>query len=302
MLNQVSAFNAGDVTFDRCFMDLLGNNATAYACESTAGNMNQILFTTCHSIADPAATGTVAWKFSGAGNTTHIRTINCNVEQFVKTVEIASTAGDIRVGLVHVTLKNGSTLVDCAGYDSAVTCGLAYIEPAGTATIVTDTNGYGAKPNVYGPISTYVDTGGTANVTLGTTGVLRDSVADGDSATIAAALKKPPTIQPSRSVTLTDAATITVDASLGDVYRVTLGGNRTLGAPSNPTDTQRIRIEVGATGASRTLTLASGAGGYVLATGQSITALPVASFDTYVCVYSSSANRWRVLTLTRHTA
>lgn len=56
--------------------------------------------------------------------------------------------------------------------------------------------------------------------------------------------------------TLTDAATIAVDASLGNVFTVTLGGNRTLGNPSNPTNGQRIlfRIRQDGTG-SRTLTL-----------------------------------------------
>lgn len=55
-------------------------------------------------------------------------------------------------------------------------------------------------------------------------------------------------------VVLTDAATIAVDASLGNVYTVTLGGNRTLGAPTNPTNGQKIviRVRQDATG-SRTL-------------------------------------------------
>lgn len=42
---------------------------------------------------------------------------------------------------------------------------------------------------------------------------------------------------------LTDAATITTDASKGNHFRVTLGGNRTLGAPTNPTDGQKIIYE-----------------------------------------------------------
>ena len=45
-------------------------------------------------------------------------------------------------------------------------------------------------------------------------------------------------------VALTDASTITVNAALGNVFAVTLGGNRTLGAPSNPADGQAIRIRV----------------------------------------------------------
>lgn len=56
-------------------------------------------------------------------------------------------------------------------------------------------------------------------------------------------------------VSLTDAATINTDASLGAVFRVTLGGNRTMAAPTNPVDGQQISYEIkqDATG-SRTLT------------------------------------------------
>lgn len=45
-------------------------------------------------------------------------------------------------------------------------------------------------------------------------------------------------------VTLTDAATIAVDASQGNDFRVTLTGNRTMGAPSNPADGQMIMFEL----------------------------------------------------------
>lgn len=57
-------------------------------------------------------------------------------------------------------------------------------------------------------------------------------------------------------VTLTDAATITTDASKGTRFKVTLGGNRTLAAPTNGADGQTYMwtfIQDG-TG-SRTLTL-----------------------------------------------
>ena len=53
---------------------------------------------------------------------------------------------------------------------------------------------------------------------------------------------------------LTDAATIAVDASLSNVFTVTLGGNRTLGQPTNPTDGQGITIYITQDGTgSRTL-------------------------------------------------
>jgi hypothetical protein len=45
-------------------------------------------------------------------------------------------------------------------------------------------------------------------------------------------------------VNLTDAATIAVDASLGSDFRVTIAGNRTVGAPANPANGQQIIFQV----------------------------------------------------------
>ena len=60
-------------------------------------------------------------------------------------------------------------------------------------------------------------------------------------------------------VGLTDAATIAVDASLGNDFRVTIAGNRTMGTPANPADGQQIIFQVTqGTGGSFTLTWASG--------------------------------------------
>lgn len=55
-------------------------------------------------------------------------------------------------------------------------------------------------------------------------------------------------------VTLTDAATIAVNAAAGSFFRVTLGGDRTLGTPSSPADGQEMTVEViQGTGGSFTL-------------------------------------------------
>lgn len=57
-------------------------------------------------------------------------------------------------------------------------------------------------------------------------------------------------------VSLTDAATISVDATLGNIFTVTLGGNRTLGNPTGAVNGQKMvfRIRQDVTG-SRTITL-----------------------------------------------
>lgn len=102
----------------------------------------------------------------------------------------------------------------------------------------------------------------------------------------------PLTIAP---VALTDAATIATDASLGNHFRVTLGGNRTLGNPTNPTDGQKVLWEIiqDATG-SRSLTL-----GTAFAFGTEIPSLALSSAAnkrTFIgAVYSQTATKWYVI-------
>jgi hypothetical protein len=95
-------------------------------------------------------------------------------------------------------------------------------------------------------------------------------------------------------VTLTDAAAIATDASLGTHFRVTLGGNRTLGNPTNPTDGQRAIWELiqDATG-TRTITLGS-----AFALGTSIAAVTLTTTaskrDFLGAIYNSTAAKWYV--------
>jgi hypothetical protein len=60
-------------------------------------------------------------------------------------------------------------------------------------------------------------------------------------------------------VNLTDAATIAVDASLGNDFRVTIGGNRTMGNPANAANGQQIIFQITqGSGAPFTVTWGSG--------------------------------------------
>jgi hypothetical protein len=65
-------------------------------------------------------------------------------------------------------------------------------------------------------------------------------------------------------VTLTDAATVSIDASRGDYFRVGLLGSRTLAVPTNGADGQRVLVEALAAAGRRTLTLDAS---YVRSTG-----------------------------------
>jgi hypothetical protein len=98
---------------------------------------------------------------------------------------------------------------------------------------------------------------------------------------------------------LTDAATITTDASVGNYFRVTLGGNRTLANPTNPTDGQKVIWELiqDATG-SRTITLDTAfAVGSTIGT---ITLTTTASKRDFLgAIYNAVTSKWYVLALSK---
>jgi len=99
--------------------------------------------------------------------------------------------------------------------------------------------------------------------------------------------------QVSTPVALTDAATIAVDASLGNLFRVTLGGNRTMGAPSTPSDGQMVSFEILQDGTgSRTLTWTSGAGGFQFDAPTPTLSTTAGARDFLRFSYNTSANRW----------
>lgn len=100
-------------------------------------------------------------------------------------------------------------------------------------------------------------------------------------------------------VALTDAATIATDASLGNHFRVTLGGNRTLGAPTNPSDGQIGTWEFIQDGTgSRTITLNA-----IFALGTDISTVTLTTTasarDFMTAKYNSTANKWYVLGFVR---
>ena len=93
-------------------------------------------------------------------------------------------------------------------------------------------------------------------------------------------------------VSLTDAATIAVDASAGNDFRVTIAGNRTMATPSNPADGQKIMLQVTqGTGGSYTLSWDSG---YAFSAGLAQPALSTTAgeVDLLCFIYNSSKSAW----------
>lgn len=103
---------------------------------------------------------------------------------------------------------------------------------------------------------------------------------------------------PTAPVDLADGPVIATDASVGGHFRCTLAGDRTLGVPTNPTDGQRALWELTASAAQRTITLATGAGGFELTAGLSVgTVIPSGRTAFLAAIYSTRRIRWTALTL-----
>ena len=93
-------------------------------------------------------------------------------------------------------------------------------------------------------------------------------------------------------VPLTDGATIAVDASLGNDFRVTIGGNHTMGTPANPANGQQIIFQVTqGSGGSSAITWDTG---YEFSTGLPQPTLSSAAGQTDLVgfVYNASKGKW----------
>ena len=93
-------------------------------------------------------------------------------------------------------------------------------------------------------------------------------------------------------VNLTDAATIAVDASAGNDFRVTIAGNRTMGNPANPTDGQKITFQV-TQGSSGSFTLAWGSAFEFSSGLPQPTLSTTAGLTDLLCfIYNATKGRW----------
>lgn len=93
-------------------------------------------------------------------------------------------------------------------------------------------------------------------------------------------------------VNLADGATIQIDASLGNDFRVTVAGNRTMGTPANPADGQKITFQVTqGTGGSFTLSWSSG---YEFSAGlpQPTLSTMAGQTDLLGFIYNAGKSKW----------
>ncbi len=129
----------------------------------------------------------------------------------------------------------------------------------------------------------------TAIAALSTTSFGRSLLAEANAAAVRALLGIGPMVD------LTDAATIATDASLGHRFRVTLGGSRTLGNPTNAYDGQSLVWELIQDGSGlHTITLDT-----KFAFGTDITGVTLTTTaskrDFLTAIYDANADKFYVL-------
>lgn len=94
---------------------------------------------------------------------------------------------------------------------------------------------------------------------------------------------------------LTDASTIAVNAAMGNHFRVTLGGNRTLGTPTNPVDGQKITFEFTQDGTGGRTLAFSGGYAFSLSVPQPTLTGTAGATDVIGFMYSSEITAWRCM-------
>ena len=193
-----------------------------------------------------------------------------------------------------LSLFEGSTLATSGAYSTTLTA-------TGTTTVTLPTSG-----TIYGTASSSItslqlktslsDETGSGSAVFSTGATLSSTTIETGLTVNGPAAFNKQVYSP--FVALTDGATISVDASVGNMFRVTLGGNRTVGAPTNSQDGQTINFHISQDGTgNRTLAWNSA---YKWPSGVAPTLSTAANaLDVVSCTYNSTLSYW-VCTATRN--
>lgn len=165
-----AAFNPGDCSVDRMFIELDGNTGSvAYQLESptSLGSVNQMTFNMCEAI-DSAASGTgILITGSGTEGGHHNIFTGINLEQFATVLNI--THGNCnRFDFNYIESRAaGSFFVFGAGAFNNRIRSVGFVGVfTKTNTVINDGNTNAENPNIIEQMYLGVDTGGTANATL----------------------------------------------------------------------------------------------------------------------------------------
>ena len=174
--NQGSVQNAGDCTFTRMFIEIVGNGHTAIHVTGTGNNMNQNNFNMVEIGAN--GSGCTGILIDGTAPVSSQRFWGLNAEQFQTTINVAN--GDSCVfDCNYVTGDSGDAanrMFVCAdgSYNNTFSAKKVNINSAGTLKLIEDNNDTSNAPNIFERIRIENNATGTVTYSKRTNTVLRD--------------------------------------------------------------------------------------------------------------------------------
>jgi hypothetical protein len=177
MFSSHNAFNPGDLTMTRIFMDCVGNNRRCYSFESTVadGNLNQISGSMLEGIV--SGTGGTGFYFGGTGPVNYVHLAGLNLEQ-ADSVAHFNNANGCSLAFNYVQLRDGASSnttqffrFEANARDNWIhKVGFAYVP--GVVRWINSTATSTSHPNLVEHGKIYADSGSTITNSISTPGAV----------------------------------------------------------------------------------------------------------------------------------
>ncbi|MFF9268616.1 hypothetical protein [Streptomyces rochei] len=174
--NQGTVQNAGDNTFTRMFIEIVGTGGTGIHVSSPSNNMNQNNFSMVELGANGA--GCTGILIDGASGGASQRFWGLNAEQFQTTVHVANGESNV-FDCNYVTCDGGdpaNVMFKCGSnaYNNVFSAKWVNVESGGTLKVIEDANTTSNCPNIFERIRIENNSGATVTYSKTSNTVLRD--------------------------------------------------------------------------------------------------------------------------------
>lgn len=176
IVNDSPVQNAGDCTFNRFFVEIVGDNGYALYVDSIDGNMNQNNWIMFEAGANGA--GCTGIYLGGTVGTASQRFYGLNLEQFQTCINVANGNSNV-FDCNYVTGDSGDAtnkmfVTGSNSYNNIFRAAYVNINSSGTLKIIEDNNTTSNAPNIFEKIRIENNTGGTVTHSKQTNTVYRD--------------------------------------------------------------------------------------------------------------------------------